>query len=565
MKIITNHLGYETKQPKLAIFQSDTPLTVEQFEIIDEQGNTVYQGHDLKDKALPPTSVDNWQHGVFSQLHFSDFNATGTYHIVVKSAQGNVTSEPFDIAPNLFQATTLSEIMHYFRAQRCQGIHQETDQAIPFYGETRSDKVDVRGGWYDASGDVSKYLSHLSYANFMNPQHTPMVVWNLLDGAQHLSPAHSMVDTLLDEALYGADFLIKMQDPAGYFYTTVFDNWSHDPTRRMICSYTTQEGIKNECWQAAFRQGGGVAIAALARASQLPRSGDCTQAQYLAAAERGFTHLLEHNLTYLNDGKENIIDDYCALLAATELFHATERSEYKEHAEMRANNLVSRLSTDDHFSGWFRADDATRPYFHAAEEGLPIVALLRLLHLEIVSPELKNRIHSALLNQAQFYVNISHEVSNPFQYPRQYQQSNTNEPRSAFFYPHHNESGYWWQGENARIASLSCAFRRLTHYFKRHHHALPELEALSQSGLDWILGLNPMNMCMMQGVGRHNPSDYAPNHKSIRGGICNGITSGFQDESSIDFSPTTDPMHSWRWGEQWLPHAAWFLLAICSD
>ena len=43
-------------------------------------------------------------------------------------------------------------------------------------------KVDVHGGWYDASGDLSKYFSHLSFANYMNPQQIPMIVWNMFKG-----------------------------------------------------------------------------------------------------------------------------------------------------------------------------------------------------------------------------------------------------------------------------------------------------------------------------------------------------------------------------------------------
>jgi hypothetical protein len=51
------------------------------------------------------------------------------------------------------------------------------------------------------------------------------------------------------------------------------------------------------------------------------------------------------------------------------------------------------------------------------------------------------------------------------------------------------------------------------------------------------------------------------------GGICNGITSGFYDEDDIDLSPNlsaTGEDHDWRWAEQWLPHAAWFLLAVAT-
>jgi hypothetical protein len=37
------------------------------------------------------------------------------------------------------------------------------------------------------------------------------------------------------------------------------------------------------------------------------------------------------------------------------------------------------------------------------------------------------------------------------------------------------------------------------------------------------------------------------------------------DEEGIDFNlpyAQTGADHDWRWGEQWLPHAAWFLLAV---
>jgi len=75
-----------------------------------------------------------------------------------------------------------------------------------------------------------------------------------------------------------------------------------------------------------MREGGGIAIAALARASGDGIAGEYTAAVYLRAAEKGFAHLSAHNAEYLYDGRENIIDDYCALTAATELFIATRKA-----------------------------------------------------------------------------------------------------------------------------------------------------------------------------------------------------------------------------------------------
>ena len=54
--------------------------------------------------------------------------------------------------------------------------------------------------------------------------------------------------------------------------------------------------------------------------------GDYPAARYLAAAEKGFAHLQAKNLEYVDDHQENIIDDYTALLAATELYQATKKA-----------------------------------------------------------------------------------------------------------------------------------------------------------------------------------------------------------------------------------------------
>ncbi|WP_164831602.1 hypothetical protein, partial [Salinivibrio socompensis] len=48
----------------------------------------------------------------------------------------------------------------------------------------------------------------------------------------------------------------------------------------------------------------------------------------------------------------------------------------------------------------------------------------------------------------------------------------------------------------------------------------------------------------------------------------NGITAGMEDETQIAFNPMPycdDMAQNWRWGEQWLPHASWFMLAISAQ
>jgi len=86
--------------------------------------------------------------------------------------------------------------------------------------------------------------------------------------------------------------------------------------------------------------------------------------------------------------------------------------------------------------------------------------------------------------------------------------------------------------------------------------------------LNWILGLNPFNCSMMYEVGRNN-SQYlffdSWEFANAPGGISNGITAGFHNEQDIDFNLTYKPTgadNDWRRQEPWLPHAAWYILAV---
>ena len=167
----------------------------------------------------------------------------------------------FTIDNSSFAEKALELLVDGFESQHVVGKFNEKDAKMSFFGD-RNDIVDVSGGWYDASGDHAKYLSHLSYANFLNPQQTPLFVWNLLESVDQYTknndrPDTDLKDRMLAEASYGADYLVRMQDEAGYFYLTVFANWSGDPERREICAYIGQDGKRTGEYQAAFREGGG--------------------------------------------------------------------------------------------------------------------------------------------------------------------------------------------------------------------------------------------------------------------------------------------------------------------
>lgn len=580
MKILINHLGYERLGPKKAILECpglDIPPDFQVFQA--DSGQLLASG-----TAESSGKVPHWRDWTFYEFDLSEAQVEGPAFLRVLVDDTSVDSEIFQIKDQLLVETTTHDVIQYFKANRCSDIYDAKDKETSFYGDSERAPVDLSGGWYDASGDLSKYLSHLSYANDMNPQQTPWVVWSLLESSEKLQLKDSDAqdkyqERLLMEGLYGADFLAKSVLDSGEMVMTVFDKWSKDPKQREACSYSTQMGHKHSNFQAAFRQGAGVSIAALAKASVKSSQiqDDEKSKRYLSQAKLAYQHLLNHNKDYLPNHQENIIDEYCALLASVELLKASQYFAHDDENEMMleverwAKRLISKQSMDSIYPGHFKFhSDSEKPFFHAAEAGLPYISLLKAA--QVLTSPLKDEIYQSVYRGMIFELEISAENFNPFGYAKQYVQGESEAPRSSFFYPHDNPSGYWWQGENARIASLAAAAWKVIEDWSEFHIEdqtfIPNLRYYAHCQMNWILGLNPFDMCMLHGHGRNNPH-YEKAYPPTAGGVCNGITGGFENELSIDFAPQSGAAlegdQKWRWGEQWIPHAAWYLMAITSQ
>ncbi|WP_349867204.1 glycoside hydrolase family 9 protein [Leifsonia sp. WHRI 6310E] len=572
--VLVSHLGYDSRASKSAVVIGDdvTAVHVER----DDGRRT--------DAVVGATSrVASWGSARYTPVEFSALEESGRYRVVAEVDGRRVASEPFTVAPDRLPSLVVSDITAMFRAQRSSGEIDRKDATAHFYGDDSGRSVDARGGWLDASGDYSKFLSHLTYTRMMSPQQIPLCAWALLTVGRELAAAHpefrtSQYPRLRDEGLFGADFLVRFQDPAGYFYTGIFDALTKRLEERVITA-PLQESVRTQRWQAAYRHGGGLAIAALALAATADADGEFGRDACFAAAVTGFDHLQEHNRAYLFDGQESIIDDYGALLAAAELVNAARlRSEGSERFERagaeRAASLASRLRAAD-TGEWLIGDVEGRPFFHAAEPGLPVVALLRWAEVLRAESGGDDGRRAELLEEAALaeetalaalrgLLTRTDAVSNPFGYPRQRVQPLGGEPRDAFFFPHENETGYWWQGENAGIASLAYAAAVASRLPGCDAPTRSRLLALHADVLAWVGGLNPFDSCMLQGRGR-NGVEYSGVYQNTPGGIVNGITSGWSDEDAIAFLPAEAPDgEEWRWAEQWIPHSGWFLLAVCA-
>ncbi|RYY24818.1 MAG: glycoside hydrolase, partial [Sphingobacteriaceae bacterium] len=492
VKIVTNHIGYENIGAKRSIVVSESKSALSDFQLVDANtGKVVFSG-----KPIFNGKVEQWKNWIFYTIDFTSFVTEGSYRLQVNTDGKPVSSYPFTIEKNVLEKATLSDVIYYFKGQRSSGLLDKADHHLKIAGNDTV--IDAHGGWYDATGDYGKHLSHLSFSSYFNPQQIPLTAWSLFKSCELLSKKsgtdfRQFNRRLLDEAMYGADYLVRMKVKNGSFYRSVASpGLGKLPEDRVIQAEEKSYRIKaskdqafnnnrsSTDWrkyQVSYRSGGGIAIAALALASGYPVSGDFSQADYLKAAENAFAFLEKNNPAMTNDGKENVIDDYCALSAATELYKVTLKTVYQQAAEKRAKQLLKRLISAGKYKNYWRADDGDRPFFHPSDAGFPLVSLL--YYYPLASETMKAEIKKAVKLSMEYELSVTREVNNPFGYSRQLVQDTLGKRHTSFFFPHGSDASPWWQGENARLSSMATAARMAAKLFvdDRTFHA--ELENFS--------------------------------------------------------------------------------------
>ena len=566
-----NVAGYDSGLPKALVVESSDMLTGVEYTV--KKGGTSVATGTFGTGSIPT----GWTNGftVYYNLDFSQVKTPGDYTIEFESNENAVTSGTITVADKNLASKTLGLVLNYFRLDR----NTLTGHKNAYIEGSNNQYENVYGGWSDASGDYGTYLSHLSYANYMNPQQIPLTVWALAFANERIPNMVASATSsgfALDESLWGADYLVRMQSKDGFFYMTVFNGWSASDDGWTLCAFTGSSGEMTANYQAAYREGGGMAIAALARASTLGKKGEFTSEQYLATAKKGFDHLeskqtLGGACEYCDNKVENIIDDYTALLAAMELYNATKETSYWTVAQNRAEHLIGRLSDE----GYFWSDNnKTRPFYHASDAGLPLVALVRYLELEKDLTKAKT-VRAAAKKHLDWMIKVTDRSNNHFGYAKQVVKTGGS-IKTSFFIPHDNETGYWFQGESARLGSLASA----AVYASRMLGYADSVKAFGYAvdQLDWLLGKNPYDLSVMKGVGSKNPQAYQGySNTTFKGGIANGITGKNMDGSGITWDNVSDiasqlsslgeptaSWQTWRWEEQWLPHATWYLMALAT-
>ncbi len=208
-KVKVNQIGYKPDDVKTVLTTSSKD---EKFKIVDaETEETVYVGRYGElgyDRALD----ENTRLG-----DFSDFKTPGKYKIL-SSPSGY--SYEFSIGNDLYYEVYRDLVRMLFK-QRC-GYDGFDEEIIgPFahdachmggaivYGSSKSNTVDVSGGWHDA-GDYGRYV--VPGAKAVQDLLLAYEDYNQTADDIGIAESGNGVPDLLDEAKYELDWMLKMQD-----------------------------------------------------------------------------------------------------------------------------------------------------------------------------------------------------------------------------------------------------------------------------------------------------------------------------------------------------------------
>ena len=221
-EIRVNLAGYPSTMPKTALILSKDVIELPVLLLKNDMGAIIQEYKGIA-HSIP------WQPFAHNYVvDFSDFNKEGNYHFVLKGS--NEKSESFTIGA---YPRWQEDVVDFIRTQRC-GFNPFTGQfchqkdGLSFFGiRPDSTRIDATGGWHDA-GDQLKYLitsSNTTARLLMAYQMRPKEFKDVVD-ARGLRGANNLPD-ILDEAKWGIEWILKLHPSPNELYHQVADDRDH--------------------------------------------------------------------------------------------------------------------------------------------------------------------------------------------------------------------------------------------------------------------------------------------------------------------------------------------------
>ncbi|WP_321344089.1 glycoside hydrolase family 9 protein [uncultured Draconibacterium sp.] len=221
--IRVNQLGYLPQSVKVAVFLSVEAENAEQFQVFDALNDKL-----VYEAKVKPVDGTDWGMKTAFRLDFSSVTKVGGYYLKI----GETRSPAFQIASDVYEGTA-DFLLNYMRQQRCgynpylQDSCHLHDGVIVDHPTKTGQKIDVTGGWHDAS-DYLQYLitsANATYQLLYAYEQNPAVFKD--EYRENGEPGANGIPDILDEAKWGLDWMVKMNPSAGEMYNQIADDRDH--------------------------------------------------------------------------------------------------------------------------------------------------------------------------------------------------------------------------------------------------------------------------------------------------------------------------------------------------
>jgi hypothetical protein len=533
IRVFVNQIGYELAGPKTAVVAANflpaggTELKVQ---LLTAQDKAVWKQSLPCAGRVQSGTTNDWG-WYFWRADFSGFRQPGAYHLAAQADGARGESPSFQVERDLLLKETAQNAVDFFFIQRCgfavPGWHKAChldDANLP-----DGTHIDATGGWHSA-GDYNK----LMYENGDGG-----VVFALLTAQAKAPEVFGRFDRdadgwcdALEEADWGARFVAKMQVPE----TGGLRNHVHQgPGRNWTKWSAPEEHTDNTVGTAddpVIQPGEGNSpflIGGWARLSALLNQRGVTN-DYLERAVRLWQHASKAG-TQLSSPH--------LLLSALEMHRITGEATYLDYARGSVESLLSQQVTNGIRRGAF------------GDYGELSAGALASFALAYPGSEFTPRLKRSLADYVSFCASTA---QNPFGLC-----TRSADEANGFFPPD--------LGHNFQLLMRAWAAGLA---YRLNHDARALTFAADQ--MDWVLGKNPVGLCMFEGKGTLNPPRYHHRYNSIpgheRGAVPGTIPNGFvremglADRPGFDMSRVGGRSPSFRTSEPWLVHNMWYLLAL---
>ena len=541
VRVLVNQVGYAPRRTGGFVvasnyFSSPAGKPVTYALKSTEDGKTHASGTVSCAGRIHEGRVDDWG-WFYWPGEFEVADASGTF--VIEAELNGVAGEspPFKIGGDGVAEETFVPAVHFFWYQRCgmeiPGFHKAChldDARLP-----DGSHVDGTGGWHDA-GDYNKY--------FHTGGHTGSAAFALAYTAHEGGGVHVQADRdgdgisdVLDEALWGADFMARMLDPdsgamrnsisTGYSFFgpphLETDGWIGNDDDRPVHEGVCYQDLAIACW----------ALLSMEAPDQAER--------FLACAWKHWKYALSQNA----HGGRFALD-------ALYLHQATGNATVLERLRAEVRGILNTRIQNGRWAGGLGDPQSGTPSTPVVGMGVP-PAVLALFALKYPGDPLVPDIRTALESYLPFCEAIA---GNPFGITEMVSGGDT-----RYFLP---RTGWAVGGDSLYLSQAWAAYLA--------HRLVPDARWLkyADSQIDWILGKNPLNVSLMEGAGTVNLPAYHHRYFMIKdnprgavpGSVVNGITSrdAYHDLPYVDWDPF--PLADFESNECWLPHNSYYILAL---